>query len=248
MDVDRARLAAVVVAPHVFEQLVAREDLPGMADEEREQLEGLGLDRDDLAIAQQAVAAEIGLDWSKVHDRGRAVERDRLIRPAEEPPDPGGQLAQAERFGDVVVGPQLEADHLVDLGILGGQHHDRDAGLGPDDPADLDPGELGEHEVKEDEIGALGSKPEQRLAAVGGRDHPESVGLERIDERLAEGRLVIDDEDRSGHQWLRIATRVNGSLQPHCRGSRWRGPGARASARCRARRAYRRAAAWRSSR
>ena len=86
-------------------------------------------------------------------------------------------------------------------------------GFGPDDPADLDPGQLGEHQVEEDEVRALGTEQGQRLAPVGRRDDPESVGLERLDQRLAQGRLVIDDEDRSCHLRLRIATRVNGPFQ-----------------------------------
>src|SRR3954452_18690196 len=62
VDVDRPRLAAVVVAPHVLEQLVTGEDLARMAQEEREQLERLGLDRDDRAVAQQAMTAKVCLD------------------------------------------------------------------------------------------------------------------------------------------------------------------------------------------
>ena len=59
----------VVVAPDVLEQLVAGEDLARVADQEREQLEGLGLDRQHLAVAQQPVAAEVGLDGG----RGRST-------------------------------------------------------------------------------------------------------------------------------------------------------------------------------
>ena len=71
VDVDRARLARVVVAPDLLEQLVAGEDLAGVSDQEREQLERLGLDRQDLAVAQQSVAAEVGLDPPEVDDRRR---------------------------------------------------------------------------------------------------------------------------------------------------------------------------------
>ena len=61
----------VVVAPDVLEQLVAGEDLARVADEEREQLERLRLERHDLAVAQQPVAAEVGLDRAEVDDRRR---------------------------------------------------------------------------------------------------------------------------------------------------------------------------------
>ena len=171
-----------------------------------------GLIGDDLAVAQQAVAAEIGLDRPEIDDRRRTVDRDGLVRPSEEGADPGAQLAQAERLGHVVVGAELEPDDLVELGILGRQHDDRHARLGPDDAADLDPRQLGEHQVEQDEVRALGTELDQRLAAVGGRHDPESVGLERVDERLAKGRLVVDDEDRSCHLPFRIAADVNGAF------------------------------------
>ena len=78
-------------------------------------------------------------------------------------------------------------------------------GFGPDDPADLDPRELREHQVQEDEVRALGPEQRQRLASVGRRDDAEPVGLEGIDQRLAEGRLVVHDEDRSCHVMPSIA-------------------------------------------
>ena len=109
------------------------------------------------------------------------------------------ELAQAERLGHVVVGAELEPDDLVELRVLGRQHHDRHARLGADDAADLDARQLREHQVQEDEVRPLRPEHGEGLAPVGRRDDPESVGLERVDERLAQGRLVVDDEDRSCH-------------------------------------------------
>ena len=88
VDVDRPRLATVVVAPHVLEQLVASEDLAGMADEKGQQFERLRLDRDDLTVAEQPVAGEVDLDRPEVDDGRRSVDRDGLVRPAKERPDP----------------------------------------------------------------------------------------------------------------------------------------------------------------
>src|ERR671913_217495 len=51
VDVDGPRLARVVVAPDALEELVAREHLALVAEQEREQLEGLRLDRHRLAVA-----------------------------------------------------------------------------------------------------------------------------------------------------------------------------------------------------
>ena len=84
-----------------------------------------------------------------------------------------------------------------------------DARLGPDDPHHLDAGELGQHQVEQDEVWALPPELRQGLAAVGGGNDPESVRLERFDQRLAQRRFVFDDQDRSCHPPLRIAARVN---------------------------------------
>ena len=74
------------------------------------------------------------------------------------------------------------------------------------------PGQLGQHQVEQHEVRALGAEAGQRLAAVGRRDDPESVGFERVDQRLAQGGLVVDDEDRSCHSRLMIRTRVNAAF------------------------------------
>ena len=68
VHVDRARLTGVVVAPDLLQELVAGEDLAGVAEQEGEQLEGLGLDRQLLAVAEQPMAGQVDLD---------VVEQDR---------------------------------------------------------------------------------------------------------------------------------------------------------------------------
>ena len=57
-------------------------DLARVADQEREQLERLGLDRHGLAVAQQPVAGEVDLDPAEVDDRGRRVRPPRPAPPA----------------------------------------------------------------------------------------------------------------------------------------------------------------------
>src|SRR3712207_8759972 len=47
------------------------------------------------------------------------------LRPAQHGLDPRAELAHRERLGDVVVRPELEAEHLVELLGLGREHDDR---------------------------------------------------------------------------------------------------------------------------
>ncbi len=159
-----------------------------MAQQEHQQLESLRLDRQCVAVAEQAMTGDVDLDTPEVDDRRRVLGRDRLLGASEQGPDPRRQLTHAERLGHVVVRPELQADDLVDLRILRGEHDDRNARLGSDDPADLDPRQLGQHQVEQDKVRPLRPEDGQRRATVGGRDDPESLCLERVDERLAEGR------------------------------------------------------------
>ena len=57
-----------------------------------------------------------------------------------------------------------------------------------------------------------GAELAERFAAIGRGHDPESVGLERVDHRFSQCRLVIDDQDRSCHLPFRIAADVNGPL------------------------------------
>ena len=87
VDVDRPGLAGVVVAPDLLEQLVAGEDLARVADQEREQVERLRLDRQRLAVAQQAMPGEVDLDPIEVDDGRRRLDGDALLRAPEQRPD-----------------------------------------------------------------------------------------------------------------------------------------------------------------
>jgi hypothetical protein len=164
----------------------------------RQELDDLRLERERHAVPEDTTAGQID---------GEVAERDRrqalgghLLEPAEERPDAGGELAQAEGLRHVVVGAELQPDDLVDLRALRGQHDDRDARFLAHDPADLDAAELRQHQVEHDEVRALLAESLQRLPPVGGGHDPEAVGLQRLGQRFAESCLVVDDEDRASHR------------------------------------------------
>ena len=99
-----------------------------------------------------------------------------LVEAAHPGPDPGDQLLGLERLDDVVVGPGLEADDHVDGVALGGEHHDRDAGLGPDLPADVDAVLAGQHQVEQHHVGPVVA--ERRRAP--GRPRAHDPGVEAL--------------------------------------------------------------------
>src|SRR5690606_6953987 len=112
--------------------------------------------------------------------------------------DPGDQLAGGEGLGDVVVGPYLQADHLVDLAVLGGHHDHGDVGAAAQLAAHLGARQPGQHQVEEDEVGAVALELVESVGP-GGRDGDlEALLAEHVRQGVGEGLLVLDDE-HSGH-------------------------------------------------
>ena len=113
------------------------------------------------------------------------------------------QLTHAERLGEVVVGAALEAEDLVGLGVARRQHQDRRAavhGAGADRPADGDAVEIGQHQVEQNQIEALGVGARQGVPAV--VDLLDRVAAERQVEpqQFADGRVVLDDQHATRRQ------------------------------------------------
>ena len=114
--------------------------------------------------------------------------------PPQDRADPDGQLAQAERLREVVVGADREARDLVGLLGLRRQHQDRGPPVPLDPLADLQTVHAREHEVEHDEIGLMFEVRFDRLRAVERDDDPVALALESGAHRLRDRRLVVDDQ------------------------------------------------------
>ena len=109
------------------------------------------------------------------------------------------ELAHRERLGDVVVGPELEAEHLVDLLRLGREHDDRHGrALRAQPLADLEPVDPRQHQVEHDEVELLLGEARERLAAVGRLHDLVAVALQREREQRLDRLLVVDQQDAGG--------------------------------------------------
>src|SRR5215472_5299388 len=143
--------------PDLAHDLLPGDDLAGLGDHEREEVELLG--------------RQLDLGVTEPGPTGVAVYPDALYRPGlgrsapEQGPDPGQQLGQPERLGDIVVGAGVQADHGIDLVGACGQNQYRD-GLagGPNTAAHLESVNLLQADVENDDVGAavLGSLKRQR--------------------------------------------------------------------------------------
>src|SRR4029453_653369 len=117
---------------------------------------------------------------------------------AEQRPDAAPELADREGLRDVVAGAELEPEHLVELVVPRGQHDDRHGALRTQPLADLEPVELRQHQVENDEVDRLGRELRERPPAGTGRTHANPVPFERVRKNLLNGVLVVDEEDGRG--------------------------------------------------
>jgi len=147
----------------------------------------------DVNLASPGVHVEVAvgdLCRFRVAPRGRRASQDRL--------HPGDELAGVERLRQVVVGPHLEPDDLVNVLVAGGQHQDRNVPALADPPANLDAVHVRKHQVEHDQSRLLGLDLRERISA--GSDGLDAVArllqVQR-DERSDRG-LVLDDEHGLG--------------------------------------------------
>ena len=105
-----------------------------------------------------------------------------------------GQLSGRERFGQVVVRADGQADEGVDLFAAGGQHDDVGVAEGAQVAADLEAVDAGHHQVQHGDVGWIGSRRDQSLLSVGGRGDHEALMLEVAANSPDQAGLVVHDQ------------------------------------------------------
>src|SRR4051794_21237328 len=103
VDVDEAGVARVAGAPHLLEEHLAGEDLPGLARQRDEQVELERRQGQRLAVALDGVAGHVDLEVADRQLLGRG-----LVAAAQPGADAGDELLRLEGLDDVVVGTGLE--------------------------------------------------------------------------------------------------------------------------------------------
>ena len=100
----------------------------------------------------------LGIDHEPAaHHRRRAIAG---ARPTQHGAHARDDLLRREGLDDVVVGAELEPEDAVDLLASGREHHDRHrrrAGILAQPPAHVEPAELRQHQVEQDEVRGPGA-------------------------------------------------------------------------------------------
>ena len=202
--VDDPTAGVVAIPPDPIHQLVAREDDPGLPREGQEDLELEGvswISSPSTSTRRRFVSTTMAgaLDRLVVHGPRDpvATPQDRL--------HPHGQLAEAERLGQVVVGADGEPGDLVRLLGPGRQHQHGRPSVALDLRADLQPVHPGSIRSRTTRSGRCSAC---RRIASGPSDATTTsvaLALETGPDGFGDRVLVLDDEHGwSGHGAHRI--------------------------------------------
>ena len=186
VHVDRARVAVGGVAPDALEQHRAAEHPARGARQRGEDLEldvgephALAAHRTTRRFSKSICRSPSSIGSSKLllGRRQRGAAQHGL--------DAAAELAHRERLGDVVVGAELEAEHLVDLLGLRGEHDDRHGAA----RADLrgrprSRRTCGQHHVEHHQVEGVLAQPVERLLAVERRHDVVALLAQGIGQQL----------------------------------------------------------------
>jgi len=187
VHVQRLGRAEPVLVPDLGHDALPPHHATGLGDEQREEVELLG-GQLELSVAPPGAAC------ADVHADRLGGDRVGDAAP-QEGADPGEELGEPERLGDVVVGARVEAGDDVELIALGGEHEDRGARADGSDPAtDLQSIDTGQPDVEDEQVVLPGERLPHRLVAV--RDPVNLVPLtaQGPHEGLHDSLVVLGEE------------------------------------------------------
>src|SRR4051812_18246100 len=125
VNVDRARVAVRRVAPDLLQEHLARLHAPRRAGESGQDLELDVGELHALSPRRHYPPLEVDLQVAGADGLLAAGPGTDHLRASQRRTHAASELPDRERLGDVVVGPHLQAEDLVDLVVLGGEHDDR---------------------------------------------------------------------------------------------------------------------------
>jgi len=127
------------------------------------------------------------------------IRRVRPVDPAQERLDPGQELIKGKRLGQIVVGPSTQPRHPVLHRIESREHHDGQIGLVKPQPlAHIDPRQVGQADVQENEVDALLLRIPQRPASFLHPPHVVALLIEALPDERRHVRLIFHEQKLCG--------------------------------------------------
>src|ERR1019366_25834 len=195
VDVDDAGGDGVLVPPHRRQDAVPREHLPGIACEEGEQVELRVRQRHLVRSTHHAPFGGVHRQPPEGETPAHSGARCCLTRLAEVRCHAGEQFAGPEGLVDEVVGADFQAEHDVDLVVLGGEdQHGNAVARATDLAADVESADVGQHEVEKNEVGVRLIECGEHAGAAVELGHRVALCLAGQADRLADQLVVLDDQ------------------------------------------------------
>ena len=115
-------------------------------------------------------------------------------------PDAGEQFGQAEGLGEVVVGPDIETDHAVELSVPGGQDDDSPGIAVLARPAThLEPVDVGQSEVEQEKVDRAACETLECGESVGEPLDRVALALQGPHEGSSDLVIVLDQQHVCPH-------------------------------------------------
>ena len=197
LHIDGAIEHAVFTPARKLHELVARQRLAWVLQQDLEQGELTGGELDLLAIALQRACPQIDAHTAEDDElalgRGRARQGLRLA--PHHRLDARDQLTRVEGLGHVVVRTHLQADDAIDVIALGGEHDDGQGVVRrAQAPADGQTILAGQHQVQHHEIEMLAVQCPVHHRRVAHGLHREALFQEVARQQLAQARVVVHQQ------------------------------------------------------
>jgi len=142
----------------------------------------------------------------------------------------GQQHPRFDGFADVIVGPQFQAQHLVDVVGTGGQHADDAVIVGPDLPTHFETILVGQAHIEQHQGRLLRQDPGHGALAAALVGHLVAMPLQVVADHRSQAGIVFDQYDIQHFQGLRgrkrTATARARRCYPRLRAARVPGAGA----------------------
>mmetsp|Transcript_15415 Transcript_15415/g.24215 ORF Transcript_15415/g.24215 Transcript_15415/m.24215 type:complete len:201 (+) Transcript_15415:244-846(+) len=199
MAVDGAVIHIDLVVIGDIHQLVAALDETGALRQRLQQQEFRDGQRHVMALPADRVAQRVHLQMAAFDHLGFLGIADDLsvhrVLAAQQRADPLDQKALAERLLDIVIRPHAQAQHLVDLIVLGGQEDHRHRRLLPQPLQQIHPVHAGHLDIQNGHVRQLLAEGIERLLAVIIRLHLETFRFERHRDRSQNVAIIVHEGD-----------------------------------------------------
>jgi hypothetical protein len=156
-------------------------------------------EREALPVPPRLEAAKVEPQRTRVDDLLFAAPFRLLAQPraAQQRFDAREELAQRERFAEVIVGSELEPQNAIELLVFRREDQDREMlAARAQAAAELEAVEARHDDVEDGEVRQRALEPRQRLRAVGKRLDAETIALQCHRYRRAEAFLIVDERDQ----------------------------------------------------